>query len=341
MFNKIKLDSALIDTRPDVEKRKDYTTDEIAGSSSVTPFQHDKIKKLTATIYNQYGTSSCVPHALLTMLEYDGILTNPISQLRAYRKRINYPSEGSNGVDMMDKIIAGQSNDLPTPKNATEKFANALPLIDGLNLLPNFKYYQHLDGNRKIKKGEIINDVASGKAITIFIYATLSEWSREYVTIRTEGLDPYKARVRHAVVLVPKGDFTDKNGVEWLAVHDSSEFGRIHLRYISKEFLMKRVFFSIKAVKDNDLEIPKITTKSKIKECQQGDRSNNVQALQKFLIEDGVLEPQYATGYYGALTSKAVLWWQLKNHEKFTANIPQLLEWKGQYFGGESVKNIK
>ena len=340
MFNKIKSNSALIDTRPDAEKRKDYTTDEIAGSSSITPFKHDKITELSANVYDQWYTSSCVPHAFITLLEYAGIITQKISQLRAYRKRNNYPAEGSNGVDMMDKIIQGQSNDFDTPYKAREAMANAMELIQGDKLIPSFKYYQYLDGSYRIKKGEIINDVAQGIPVSIFIYATSSEYSREYVEVKDENLDVSSAYVRHAVTLVPNGDFTEK-GVQYLTVHDSAKFGGLNLRYITKDFFMKRVFFAVKVVKDDDLEIPKIITKAKIKTCQQGDRSNNIVALQRFLIADGVLEPQYATGYYGALTSKAVLWWQLKNHEKFTANIPQLLEWKGQYFGGESVKNIK
>lgn len=341
--NKITLNSALPDDRPIVEKNQDYLRDEVASVSAVTPFQNKKITELTATVYNQWYVGSCVPHAFYTMLEYEGIITKEMtpSQLRAYRKRKNYPSEGSHGVDMMNQIRNGQSFDFPTPEMFREYQATAMPYVAGDKVI-DFKYFQYRDENWNIKTEDVIKDIASGKAVSVFIYATKKEWSREYVTIRDEKLDAQSAEVRHAITIIPLGDFTE-DGDLWLAVHDSSRFGGRHLRYMSYDFFMKRVFFAATVIKTNDMPIPPAPPKiigKPTEACRKGDRSDAVLALQKFLIDDGVLKPEHGTGYYGTLTSKAVLWWQLKNHDKFTSNIPQLLEWNGEYWGSQSINAI-
>jgi hypothetical protein len=65
-----------------------------------------------------------------------------------------------------------------------------------------------------------------------------------------------------------------------------------------------------------------------------------VLALQKYLIKEGKLKPEYQTGYYGAITAKAVLWWQLEHWDRYDqqkANIPILLEYAGKYWGQGSI----
>lgn len=334
-FRKIISNSALPDTRPQELKDKDYSTKEIV-TSSVVPFQNSKITELTATVYNQWYAGSCVPHAFYTQLEYEGIIPPNLSpsQLRAYRKRIGYPTPGSIGVDIYDKIKDGQSFDFPTPEKFTEEQATAMPYIKGDKII-DFKYFQYLQFG-KVLTEDIVKDVALGKAVTIFIYATDSEYSREYVEVKDPNLDIRNAYVRHAVCLVPKGDFTE-NGKQWLAVHDSARFGGRHLRYISYDFLKARAYFGAKVYAD-DIPVP-ITPEIGLPllYCEQGDSGDKVSMLQAYLVKDGVLSKEYVTGYYGALTAKAVLWWQLKRHEKFESDIPTLLKWGGRYWGNQSI----
>lgn len=340
---KIQLDSALPDSRPLSEQGQDYLRDEIASGSSVIPFKNKKITKLGATIYNQWFTSACVLHAFYTLLEYEGIIPGNLSpsQLRAYRKRSNYPNEGTGGVDGMNKIREGQSFDFPTPERFRESQANAMPYVKGDKVI-DFKYFQYRDENWNIKFDDVINDIARGKSVSVFIYATKKEWSKEYVTIEDENLNASKAQVRHAITLPKKGDFTEKGGL-WLTVHDSSAFGGRHLRYMSYDFFMKRVFFAATVFKENEIKLPPALPKiidEPNQACRKGDRNDSVLALQKFLVKNGMLKPEHATAYYGTLTSKAVLWWQLKNHEKFDSEIPQLLEWNGEYWGTQSINAL-
>ena len=342
MFNKIKSNSALPDTRPDHEREKDYLTKEIT-TSAVVPFQNNKIKKINITEFNQWYVGSCVPHAFYTQLQYEGILSKNFnqSQLRAYRKRSNYPSAGSNGVDMYNKIKEGQSNDFPTPKGFTDKEANAMPYITGNDLISDFNYFQYYGSDGKILINDLISDVASGKAVSIFIYATNSEWSREYVEVKDSNLDIKKAYVRHAVCLIPKGDFTD-NGKSWLSVQDSAKFGGLGLRYISYDFLLQRCYFAGKVYKKDDSPTPPpVKVNKPLSYCEQGYNNSNVIDLQKYLIKGGYLKPEYATGYYGTLTAKAVLWFQLYNHKLFTIDIPEILKLEGKYWGSQSIEAVK
>jgi hypothetical protein len=346
-MEKITSQDALPDSRPQSQREKDYSTQEIASAGEkVEVFKNKQIKKFTIAEFNQWYVGSCVPHGFITQLVYEGVITEEQAKgmfLRAYRKRINYPGAGSNGVDMYNQIKSGQSTDFPTPEKFREAMATAMPYILGTKLIKDFTYFLYQDKKTyQWLADDIPADIAQGKAVSIFFFATDEEWSKEYV----EVIDPdYKltaeSEIRHCVCLVPKGDFT-KNGKRWLTVQDSAKFGKRGLRYVEFDsFLKSRLYFAAKVYANGTVPVPPvvITTRPTVP-CKQGDRGSAVLELQAFLVKHGKLEAQYQTGYYGALTSKAVLWWQLEHWEKFTSNIPQLLELGGQNWGPQSILTI-
>lgn len=329
-------DGALIDQRPPAQKEKDYKADEIAAGHS-EPFKHERPKTLTASLYSQEKTSSCVPHAILTQLEYEGIVApapKGISQLLVYRKRFNYAQAGGLAVDIYDKIIAGQKYNIVAPisKGYTEEQANKLPYLLGEHLIGTFDYFNIT--NYK----SIAGDVAKGKAVVIFIYASKKEWEKEYVE-PTDNVEITSAYVRHAVCLIPNGDFTEK-GKEWLSVHDSAAFGKRHLRYISKDFLLSRTYYASKVYKEDEVVVSPINYGEPVNQCKFGERSNNVKMLQSYLVAQGFLASQYTTGLYGQLTCKAVLEWQLTHNQLFTYMRPvrELTSLEGKYWGAQSVE---
>lgn len=337
--NKIVMNAALPDDRPQEKREKDYRSVEIAAASIAT-FMNVKPAALFATVFDQWYVGSCVPHGFYTMLEYEGILppTFNQSQLRAYRKRSNYPVPGSIGVDMLDKIRAGQSGDFPTPPGFTEAKATTMDLILGDKVIKDFKYFQHLDAKGVQDFTLVPPDVAQGKAVAIFIFATEEEWSEESVEIKSPDLARANAAVTHCVCLVPNGDFTE-NGKQWLTVHDSAKFGGRHLRYITYDFLLKRAYFSAKVYAAGSLPtVPNDHTNMKPNTpCQFNDTSDAVKDLQSFLASQGKLQPYLVTGFYGPLTAKAVLWWQLENWNKFFGGVPKLLDLGGKYWGEQSI----
>lgn len=334
---------ALPDNRPQPQQDKDYSTQEIA-TASIPTFKNKQIKKFTATEFNQWYVGSCVPHGFLTQLEYEGIATPDISRLRAYRKRVNYPGAGSIGVDMYNQIKSGQSNDFPTPEKFREAMATAMPYVIGAKLIKDFSYFLYQDKKTyKWLVDDIPADIAAGKAVAIFFYATEEEWEKEYVELIDPNCPFPGAEVQHCVCIVPYGDFT-KNGKRYLTVQDSAKFGKRGMRHVEFDtFLKKRLYFAAKVYATGDVPVPPpvpvVPDKATVP-CELNDKGDAVLALQAFLVKQGKLEAQYQTGFYGALTAKAVLWWQLEHWNEFTVNVPQLLEWGGKYWGQQSINII-
>lgn len=345
MAENIISNAALIDHRPTALTKKDYSTKELNAVSAIPTFENERIRKLTATTFNQWYVGSCVPHGFYTQLEYEGILPKDWkpSQLRAYRKRINYPGAGSIGPDMYDQIKKGQSNDFPTPKNFKEHDATSMPYVTGEMQIEDFKYFQYNDPQTgRILVEDMPADIAAGKAVAIFIYATMEEWSNEFVELKTENLNISTAEVRHCICLIPKGDFTYK-GKRWLAVHDSANFAGKHLRYIEYDnFFKTRCYFAAKVYKTEDTNNPPIVSFDlPITECKLNDEGLQVVDLQSYLHKKGKLKKAYITGFYGPITAKAVLWWQLEHWNQYAYDIPQLLEWAGENWGQQSISIVK
>jgi len=333
---------ALPDTRSEEQRKSDYKDEEVlppAGAGEVVPFKHKRPTKLGATDFNQWYVGSCVPHGFLTTLEYEGIITKKElkSQLRAYRKRVNYPQEGSIAYDMWDKIRGGVSPhaDFPTKEKMREAEAAAMKYVAGDPVLKDrFNHFEITDYTR------IASYVAAGKAIPIFFYASTNEWSREYVDVR-DSVNIQEAGVRHCVVLIPEGDFTE-GGVKRFAVHDSAKFGNRGLRYISLDFLLKRCYYAGRVEKKNapvPVEPPVVDRKPDVA-CGLNEKGDAVLALQRFLYDQGKLKAEYITGFYGPLTAKAVLWYQLEKWEQMTSTIPELLDLKGEHWGPQSIATI-
>jgi hypothetical protein len=345
--------AALPDPRPQPLRDSDYNSSEIAAAAVAALFANAKPGTIGATLYNQWYVGSCVLHGFYTQLEYEGIVApspEGMSQLRAYRKRSNYPNAGTAAVDAYTQIKDGQSKNVeaPTSPGMTEAMATAMPKVKGSVLIKDFKYFEFapLSFWYGAKPNTQANDqaiaaAAAGKAIAIFIFATEDEWSQEYVEIKTPALQIGDAYVRHCVCIMPKGDFTE-NGKQWLAVQDSAAFGNRHLRYVSRDFFNKRAYYASQVFANDEIPAPvpppaigKPTTP-----CKLGDHGSAVSSLQTFLVEQKKLEAQYVTGYYGAITAKAVQWWQLEHWNRFTGGVPALLDLAGKYWGKESIAII-
>lgn len=347
--NKIVSVDALEDNRSQDQKDKDYSTEEVAGDGADTVFKHKRIDRVETFEFNQWYTGSCVPHGFLTQLEYEGISkAREVSRLRAYRKRSNYPQAGSIAVDMYKQIKSGQSVDFLTPEGFNDKDANAMFYVRGDNLIAqDFKYFQYINkATGDLLLNNVPHDVANGKAIAIFIYATIEEYSKEFVEVIDNDLKKHNATVRHCVCIVPNGDFT-QDGKRWLTVQDSAKFGGLGVRHLEyDEFFLGRTYFASKVYVGDKLPKPDAVYESEATvTCRFGQKNSAVLSLQKFLVQAGKLKKEYQTGYYGALTAKAVLWWQLEYWELFSetndTEIPDLLNYDGKYWGKASVSIIK
>ena len=329
------------DPRAQKEQAKDWDSREIALGAG----NGGKIERISIDVYDQMRTSSCTAHAVLSMLEYNKVLEKKTSRFPLYRKRFNYPLEGSNATDLLKKSHSKHSNlggltnrkDIFQPSYLEESWANSLKFVVGEDIAVPFNYFTVKDWD------DLERTVNSGVAVTIGIYGTIAEWSREYVE-ETDKVTPNNAKVRHQVTLIPNGAFREK-GKLWFSVHDSAKFGGLHLRYATFEFLKNRVIVQPQfAIPDGETaEVPPPAKKT-FRACKIGDRGDAVLTLQTFLADKGFLEKKYTTGYYGVLSSSALLWYQLTKWEEFKNSgieIPELLDLNGEHFGKVTIKIIK
>lgn len=334
MFNFFKkgTQGAVLDPRPPLAKGADYSLNEIVTIADGTFFSHKKPDSLR-WVFDQYGTLSCVAHSVHNQMIYNGIALTPdqYSRLQTYRKRTNYSGGGMWLQDAYDRVKKGTLPYLeaPTPLNCTEAQANAMPYDEGV---PKEDFIYHLSST----PSNALRFVNAGIAVEVFIYASVNEWSKEYVTA-TDTVSLDTAAIRHGVVLMPKGDFNE-NGVNWYAVHDSAKFGGRFLRYVSEHFLLTRCYslgVALPIKKDQTLLEVKPTVAVKF-----GDRNAEVKVLQDYLIKKGYLGTSYNTGYYGNLTSKAVLDWQIANAVFFADygyTVEELKVLGGRWFGKVSL----
>lgn len=305
----------LPDLRSDEEKQADYLHEERVGSAvPADPFGNAKITESPYPYENQQGSSSCVAHGvgLGLAIERAKALGTYIrlGWLFNYRLRSNFGSEGM-VISESCKLYKGKGAPLydTAPDLATEEQANAMAITDAMTneaqIFDNAEYYKVASGINDIS---VLGAIAQqGKAVPITIFATYSEWAKQYPTVDIPELnlsDP-RTNVRHEVCILPYSGFTE-NGVRYLTVQDSAWFGGFKLRHLSEQFIEYRVTsaFYWDSVAMEATGIYPHYTFSKV--LTVGTSSEEVRQLQLLLIGLGLLPADCATGYFGGRTLAGV-----------------------------------
>jgi hypothetical protein len=181
---------------------------------------------------------------------------------------------------------------------------------------------------------------ATKKPMMVGFFATMNEWNQDVVDIRTPSLTLGQATVRHEVCATP--NYGIYKGKEGFTIEDSWGSTGINgkgVRWITREFFEKRNYLQplypthFKTYTEIGIkpEVPKYTF---LKNLQINDRNDDVKALQDMLKYENFFPANHqSTGFYGELTAKGVLAWQLK-HKVDT--IETLNSLGGRYFGNKS-----
>lgn len=354
---------ALIDTRPEEKKLRDYTIKEAVASVAVVNWQEKPESSWRKfPDQNQDGSGSCVAQTtrklagILLWLK-DGIFL-ALSATSIYQPRSTKPSSGMIGVEAFD-IWKNQGISLEAlipSQNMNDAQMDAVKVPDYAKKVGEvFKIGGHLG----IDNGDF-ETVASviqqtGKGIMSWFYFTPEEWSRQIPVIIDKNLDCYApSTARHSVADV---EFTLVNGKKYIIIEDSAHFGGLTRRLISEEFFKARNFFNrypmnfafddktapvvpevIPAPKPLHtfvfpLEfIPNDPITGKVVDPLKDSRQKvDVVALQEILKYEGLFPTNVAsTGYYGSMTAKAVLAFQRKYRVASEAELTKL---KGEYVG--------
>lgn len=316
---------ALLDERP--KSRiilEDVPFDEIVAKSNDVDWREipkDEVRQFG--VQNQYFQSSCVAH---TRRKLRRILWKvnkgwdvDFSEGYIYRKRANYPSEGMAAYDAIkiDKEGVPLRDLLPT-----EGFTEAK-----MNQLKIEPYHEavgkvfSINDDVVFSTGDLFTPSATiqltKKGVMMWFYFTFSEWAREVPQVIESGLRAIDRRaIRHSVVGVEPALYHGMKGV-W--IEDSAHFGGFNRRFITQDFYENRNFWAsypINFVFEPQTEILKKLTKT----AKLGDNNNDVKNIQDFLKKHGTFPRNVeSTGYYGALTARAVKEWQKANWQKFYA----------------------
>lgn len=346
---------ALVDTRPRAEKEKDYFFGEVVASANPVEWREKKESEWRSfPIFNQNGSGSCVAQTMAKMLGVMIWLKEKtyvhFSATDIYQRRANKPDGGMGGDDVFKIARRGVTLEALAPSQSmTDEAMDAYAIESYKRQVGDiFKI-----GNSVVLPLRDIDTVASviqttKKAVMVWFYFQRDEWTDRPI-IRNSVLSLTGAKtLRHSVTAV---DFTLVNGEKALIIEDSwgPNYGIGGRRVITESFFKERNFYAAYATSftfapEADIVLPamqfekdlafipwdtiKDAPADKVKhEAQKAD----VVKLQNVLKKLGTFPADRdATGYFGAITCKAVKLFQ----EKYAVATPQeILEQQGKFVG--------
>lgn len=344
-FNK-KGTGALIDTRTEKEKEKDYKFEEIVASINPVYWHEKKIEEWKKyPIFDQGKSNACVAFSVSKILGILYYLKNnnfvAFSSAHIYQKRINKPNPGMLGINALDIAREGVTLEVLLPsQNLNDEE------IDNLKIE---KYKEDVGKIFKINNYVLlpVKDIdliastiqTTQKGIMVWFYFKLDEWNNIEPTIKYPNLNLYsETTLRHSVVAV---DFTIWKNKKALIIEDSwgINFGIKGQRIITEDFYKERNFFAaypINFVFEENFN-NKINHKF-LKDLKFGDKNEDVKILQDILKKEGLFPSNVdSTGYYGIITAKAVYKWQVKYLVDTLENLNKL---EGKIFGVKSRERM-
>lgn len=312
----------LLDNRHDDEIALDFKHEELVMGSSDFKIPVKEPKNKYYFPYNQSSSLSCVSGGGAITLEfYDG---NTISRKDIYNRRVNYPNGGMMGIDLLKIMAKGACvEDLMPSQAQGESKMNERPLIttDIIASRANNKtgIYFTFD---KPDFDKIAEQVQKTPVIAFwYFHENGREWWKETPNMLYDFKTPTdEFTTRHQATIV---DACNINGVDYLIVQDTAGVGTgfgedYNLRYITREFVAKRLYWAGYAI--DNLETPIVATKPKFqgtRVLKVGMTGDDVKQLQEVLMYEGLLKIPKATSYFGGMTRQAVV----KYQEKYKSEI--------------------
>lgn len=300
-------------------------------------------------IVNGIAVHNCVAQSMAKLAEVQHFVeTGEILPFSAgyYKLRKNKPSAGMEGVDAFEiwrKFGIASESLLPSQKMTDFQMDNQ-PESSYANRVAEASA---ITNYVQLTEGSSFEDVASviqktGKGVMVWFYFNKYEWT-DIPEIKDPKLNIRGAKtLRHSVTAV---DYVLYQGKKYLVIEDSwGKFGKFAgQRLISEEFYKARNFFAcypmtFKTWSDSIEEMEdELSYRGEPfnKNLKFGDKSDEVKRLQDVLkIFSTFPKNVDSTGYYGAITARAVLDFQTTN------GVPDSVEYEGKYFGPKTRKAL-
>ena len=319
---------ALIDSRPESEKEKDYRLEEIVASVAPVEWIEKKESEWRKfPIFDQNGSGSCVAQTARKMLgvycQLKGGGFVPLSASHIYQRRVNRPDGGMIADDCFKIMQKGTTLELfaQSEKLSDSKMDAVVVSEFDAKIGEAFKI-----GNYVVAGAKDIDLVASliqqtGKAVMVWFYFKNDEWKAvpeiKYPDLSLTG----SSTARHSVAAV---DFTLYKGKKALIIDDSwgpNAGNGAGQRIITEDFFKERNWFVAHFMnfsfeenkKDDTISKPKYTFTKDLEFSDTYKTDSDVIALQDILKYEGFFPINTdSTGYFGSITKKAVQQFQTK-----------------------------
>lgn len=294
---------------PDIKDSRDFRFEEI-GKVAVVDWK-EKTDWKTYESFDQDGSSSCVANAVAKMLGIENLKEEGkfvhFSPRDIYTRRTNKPAEGMyfrEAMEIGSKYGATLEQLMPS-QGLSEVIMNS-----ALDRTPYDEIIAKAGrGGNYVSLPYDMNAIATilsrGKGVLLGFGFDYSEWDR-VVPVITGNV-----KYCHAVCAT---DFGLLNGKKVIAIDESWGLKNIKQRFITEDWFAKRCVASWYFEDLSNKEAIGITTKYEfLFDLEIGMSNVDVLKLQQKLKELGFFPAnQDCTGYYGGITAKAVIDFQLK-----------------------------
>lgn len=310
---------AVVDTRSEDEKLKDFLAKEVVASAApVNWVEKPQSQWRKFPIFNQDGSGSCVMQTQCKELGIMRFLKDNIyvhfSATDGYQRRVNKPQPGMQAIDAREIGRKGITLEALSPsQNMTDiQMDSAIvePYKRQVGEVFKIGGYLHLPSRDIESIASTIQ--ATSKGVMLWFYFKIDEWTDhpfiKYPSLNLNGSDT----LRHSVCAV---DYALVNGKKSLIIEDSwgSSFGMAGQRVIDEDFFKARNWYAgylINFVFDAIVQKPVHFFGV---DLQFGMQSDEVKALQDCLKFEQLFPANIdSSGFFRAITKKAVQDFQLK-----------------------------
>jgi len=330
------------DSRLEEDKLKDYLfVETVATANPVQWEKKDEIEWRKFPIFSQDGSGSCVAQTMAKLLGILYWLKNQayvhFSATHIYKRRANRPAFGMAGIDAFNIARQGVTLEELVPSQGMTDHE-----MDWTEIQQYKKDVGEVFriGNFLTLPTKDIETVASviqttGKAVMVWFYWKADEWTKT-PEIKHPGLD-FLSASKHSVTAT---DFFLKDGKKCLLIEDSwgGRYGYSGRRIITEDFYKERNFFAAYPMNfrfDEGGDKPKYRFENVL---TFGGRGPDTVALQDILRYEGLFPGNIeSTGYYGAITAKAVMAFQIKYNVAPAAEIESL---QGRSAGPKTIAKL-
>lgn len=349
---------ALLDTRPQSEKDKDWLDIEFAMGDDEYDWQEEtELIEAPFFAYFQNSSLSCVALFIAISLEefWARVGRKVISSRKDfYFWRFNKPGGGMTADDAIKLGKRGVGYESQVPSQGLGESAMNVPYTVTQEILET-RAKNKIKGAIYVSRFNNIDDIAKASRnapVSIFVYFDSSyqyqEWWTAYPRVVNRNLNLYASDTsRHHVSVASSKAYKVLgavliNGVKHLKIQDSAGHGtgigkNKNIRYVSEDYIKARGYTAFFAIPE-DIEIVKpnsvvFTGKRNLTLKMFGE---DVKQLQQILQIEDCFDYPNPTGYFGGITRAGVI--KLQNKYKSQILTPVGLKGGTGFVGAATLK---